>query len=141
MIKTIKIPNTPPYTGPKTELSDLKKLNFIYGPNGSGKTVLSRFLLNHPDSPQITWENDQALPIKVYNKDFIEKNFDQSGFIKGIFTLGEDNIESKKKIEEKKKDLSSINNDIHCFDKNEQEEKEKLTQMKNNFSEICWEKN
>ena len=141
MIKTIKIPNTPPYTGPTTELSDLKKLNFIYGPNGSGKTVLSRFLLNYPDSPQITWENDQALPIKVYNKDFIEKNFDQSGSIKGIFTLGEDNIESKKRIEKKKKDLSSINNDIQLFAESEKEEKEKLKQIENDFSEICWPKN
>lgn len=127
MIKTIKIPNTPPYAGDqKIELSDLQKLNFIYGPNGSGKTVLSRFLSNSSSSSLITWENDQALPIRVYNKDFIEKNFNQSEPIKGIFTLEEVNINLKKEIENNKNELSSIDDNIKLFTENKNEEEGKL---------------
>lgn len=138
MIKKIMIQETPPYL--KTELSDLKKLNFIYGPNGSGKTVLSRFMLNQTDCSNTTWENDKPLSMNVYNKDFVEKNFNQSEDIKGIFTLGESNVVLKQEIEEEQKKLEKINEEIKDYEGKQKTQKEILETIESEFSKKCWQK-
>ena len=44
MIKNINVKSCPPYDDLGAELKDCKKINFIYGANGSGKTTISEFL-------------------------------------------------------------------------------------------------
>lgn len=41
MITEITIQNVATYTSPVT-LSDIRKINFIFGPNASGKTTIGR---------------------------------------------------------------------------------------------------
>ena len=55
MIKNIRILKEGSYGDHPQEMADLKKVNFIYGPNGSGKTTISRVLdnvLNKTGTPQ-----------------------------------------------------------------------------------------
>ena len=51
------------------QINDLKKVNFIYGANGSGKTTISNFIHNPSDAKfidcQIEWENDEPLTTYV----------------------------------------------------------------------------
>src|SRR5260221_4540727 len=73
-------------------------INFIYGANGSGKTTISNVVANCSSYPicSLDWGLATPLHTLVYNKKFIEKNFEQSSELKGIFTLGK---ESKEEIE------------------------------------------
>lgn len=124
MINSIEIKNIATFDSTHGIITDLKKVNFFYGANGSGKTTISRVLAN-PSSyneSKISWENDEAGDIIVYNHDFVKRNFNSSSEIPGIYTLGEGSIEIEKKIEqlrddykkkqdEKKKVLNGISED------------------------------
>ena len=92
MIEEIEIKSIATYDGATPEkLSDLKKVNFVYGSNGTGKTTIARVIANEAVHPCCTvkWRGGVPLETMVYNRDFIENNFNQSNELEGIFTLGE----------------------------------------------------
>ena len=73
---------------------DLRKVNFLYGTNGTGKTTFSRYLQQMTAGQvlppyyqcQLQWDDEGTMPIFVYNKDFKERNIGES--INGVFTIG-----------------------------------------------------
>jgi len=85
MIESIHLANVGIYDATGTKLEALKKLNFIFGSNGSGKTTISR-VIEGPSTCQIAWSDNIPLETRVYNKDFVEKHFDAESNIKGIQT-------------------------------------------------------
>lgn len=79
----------------------LKKVCFIFGPNGSGKTTISRLLASEStraDSQTITWGSHSPLQIYVYNRDFFNENYSANSSIPGVFTIGKDSIEIQQAI-------------------------------------------
>jgi len=90
MIESISLSNIATYRADKAEVINLKKINFIYGANGAGKTTISR-LIDKPilsiDS-SITWLRNMPMPAMIYNNDFITANFSESKEFQGVFTLG-----------------------------------------------------
>ena len=58
-------------------LSDLKKVNFIYGSNGSGKTTISNVIksVGEYKDCELSWNGGIPLSTLVYNKSFKDKNF------------------------------------------------------------------
>ncbi|MDO9670673.1 AAA family ATPase, partial [Glaesserella parasuis] len=75
---------------------------------------ISRIIANHSAYAgcQINWQN--SIPVKtiVYNSDFVRDNFTQSQNIKGVFTLGENQVEIENQINVLEKDLDNIDKDI-----------------------------
>jgi wobble nucleotide-excising tRNase len=109
LIESIHLANVGVYDAAGTKLESLKKLNFIFGPNGSGKTTISRVIEgsgNFPDC-QIIWKGGNSLETRVYNKDFVERHFDAASNIKGIYTFGE-NVEVVEKIKSLKGEADAI---------------------------------
>tara|TARA_R110002124_G_scaffold249335_1_gene414454 strand:- start:981 stop:3335 length:2355 start_codon:yes stop_codon:yes gene_type:complete len=109
MIENIRLANEGAYDAAGTELKELKKLNFIFGSNGSGKTTISRIVEGTGTFPdcQITWAGGSPLETRVYNKDFVEKHFDAESNIKGIYTFGK-NVEVAEKIKTLKVEADAI---------------------------------
>jgi len=109
MIESIRIAGVASYSNSPEFLTGLSKFNFLYGANGSGKTTISRVIADDGGFPScsISW-NGSKLQTMVYNRDFVTKNFSQSAELKGIFTLGEKNIDILKEIAVAKTDLDSI---------------------------------
>ena len=72
MITSIKICNAGTFNDKGAKIDNLKKINFFYGTNGSGKTTISRVLANMKDYPEskIQWGDSQSEKIIVYNQDF-----------------------------------------------------------------------
>lgn len=90
MIESISLSNIATYCPDKSEVIQLKKINFIYGANGAGKTTISR-LIEKPSlsiDSSITWLNNTPVPAMIYNNDFITANFSESKEFQGVFTLG-----------------------------------------------------
>ncbi len=91
MIETISIKKVASYDNGGIQLNNLKKINFIYGANGSGKTTISNFAADQTNgeysSCSLEWMHGQKLNSLVYNKKFRENNFGK-GKIEGVFTLG-----------------------------------------------------
>lgn len=113
MLTEIHINNIATYYEP-TKLDGLKKINFIFGANGSGKTTISRILDQAPNYPQCSLQWLGGLPIKilVYNRDFIEQNFNQENTVRGVFTLGDDQVEAERQIALLRPQVDSTNTDI-----------------------------
>lgn len=109
MIDTISMKNIAVYQT-ETKLTGCRKINLIYGNNGTGKTILSNYLRN-PNDPfyrdcAIHWENGEPLSIFVFNKKFCEDNFGRTE-IPGIFTLGQENAAAEEKAEAIRKNILS----------------------------------
>ena len=115
MIETIRISGVATFKGDEQVLDSLSKVNFIYGANGSGKTIISRIIADVDSYPSCTinWTEDFKLKIMVYNRDFIERNFHSSTELKGVFTIGENNVKTIAKIETATKELEDLNTKIN----------------------------
>jgi len=122
-------------------LQNLKKINFIYGANGSGKTTISN-LIADPSNPifndcSITWYHGQPLDVLVYNKNFRDKNFGKDT-IDGIFTLGSATKEDIELIEKKSSDLEIIKSDGVTKKETLTKQEDVLKDKENEFLEWCW---
>lgn len=143
MIKKIDIKNVATFDNQGVQFDDLKKVNFIYGANGCGKTTISNLIYDNSDpkfnSCSLTWQNALPLTVLVYNKEFRERNFGK-GKLNGVFTLGEATAEQIKIIEQKTEELKAIKVDgvkkHETFDKLT-DDKNKL---ENDFKETTWTK-
>jgi wobble nucleotide-excising tRNase len=109
IVNLIQIKNVATY---ENESISLKKVNFFYGQNGSGKTTISRVFLKSSDFPECCINSTiDDYEVLVYNRDFVENNFKESQ-LKGIFTLGENagNVQTKiEKAEIKKTNIFKSN--------------------------------
>lgn len=110
MIKQIKMTGTQPFLCGEQTI-EAKHINFLFGLNGSGKTTISRFLRKQNDQRfcqcSVDWDGG-PLNCEVYNRDYVDENFGETS-IPGIFTLGEEDIETKHQIESLTQEIESLN--------------------------------
>jgi hypothetical protein len=105
MITEVDLDGTPCFA-PNARLSDLKAVNFIFGPNGSGKTTLTRRLGNKD-----TNGNKSA---HVYNHDYVKSIFfsqptGTEGELPGItFTLGTKDADKQRELQELLKKIDEL---------------------------------
>jgi len=113
MIESIEIANVATYTKPQA-MNGLGHLNFIFGANGAGKTTIGRALARQPghEHCSVRWKDGTPLKALVYNRDFVDSNFNAPGDLKGIFTLGKDEIDNEAAIVAKKAQVAQIDEDI-----------------------------
>jgi len=89
MITKISLKRVASYKENAAILNTDKKLNLVYGLNGTGKTTLSNYLQDKESGTfsecSIEGLNDSKL--LVYNQTFIKDNFYEEDSLQGIFTL------------------------------------------------------
>lgn len=138
MIREIILSDTASYAG-RTEIP-LKKLNFIYGSNGSGKTTISKVLKNPDDYPKcsLTWDGEEHEEVLVYNRPFVAKNFENTDSLLGIFTLGEESISVQHEIEELRKQISQIQIGMEGHKKTKKQLEETLNEERQKAVDACW---
>ena len=117
------------------------KYNFIYGPNGTGKSTLSKVLNSDNNEEGINVERDTINNerVVVYNKKFVETNFKQDKGIKGIFTLGKDSVDKHKTIDAKQDDISKLNGLLERNRTTIDEKKRELNELKHKIEQKCWD--
>ncbi|MFC2615426.1 MAG: AAA family ATPase, partial [Treponema sp.] len=126
MINEITMKNIATYNNVGVKIKDLKRLNYFFGNNGSGKSTIAKYLqslvIGDPENKYSLCSKDGDDPMQeeilVFNQDFVERNFRQSKTLKGIFSLNQKNAEIDKKI---KANEETINDKLKT--KNELEEK------------------
>ena len=94
-----------------TSLVTDKKVNLIYGLNGTGKSTISNFLYEPHESAFMLCKKvpNESLPILVYNQKFIRDNFFVADSLKGIFSLSKENKAAEQKIADATKKQNTLN--------------------------------
>jgi len=101
------------------QLFGLKAINYLFGGNGTGKSTISKAIAQGDSGNcKITWAGDIPLERIVYNDDWIKGNFAQTEELKGIFTLGEEEINLGNQIEEVRERCDTLRDDIGTIRKN-----------------------
>lgn len=151
MIETILLKNIASYD-PEVgiEISDLKKVNFFFGANGSGKSTIAKYLYNLSQNSDnriadfndcgITGYDSTNHQILVYDENFVDVNFNQNSALKGVFSLNETNDIIDRQISDKQSIIQRLQNQkltkqslIPRVEQNKQQKKKELL----NF---CWSK-
>lgn len=114
MIESISIAGIATYPNTPETLSGLSQFNYVFGSNATGKTTISRVISDEAQFPScsVTWRNATKLQPMVYSRDFVERNFTHSRELRGVFTLGEDQVETLATIESKKAKLDELTSEI-----------------------------
>lgn len=117
MIESINIADIATYASTPEVLGSLSKINFIFGSNGTGKTTISRVIADEGSFPTCTvmWKGGTKLQTMAYNHDFVERNFNQSAELKGVFTLGEIQVDTLTKIATAKIELDTLTKKIETL--------------------------
>lgn len=118
MIDSIRLKNIASYDQNGIEISDLKKLNFFFGANGSGKSTIAKYLhnlnLNNPEnSSQFEHCSNSGFDqsnneILVYDENFVEVNFNKNSLLKGVFSLNETNEQIDREIRTKQAKIDNL---------------------------------
>lgn len=101
MIESLNIKDIATYDLTGVEINDLKKVNFFFGYNGTGKSTIARYLYNigledsskkeeFKNCSQNGYAKDQH-QILVFDDKFVEDNFKNRETQKGIFSLNQTN--------------------------------------------------
>jgi len=140
MIKQIILKNIASYTD-EVKLEDLRKINFFYGSNGSGKSTVANLIFDSDNSQysKVEWVSDYKLKTLVYNDNFVKTYFYESSELKGIYTIGEGTKEIEKQIDKKKDELNKLEENYSGLISTKSETGEKKEKNFNNFQENCWE--
>lgn len=93
-------------------IPNLKKVNFFFGLNGSGKSTIAKYLnslISKDESfnqcTNIGFDGSQD-HIMTFNEEFIEENFKRNSELKGIFSLNQRNTAIDKQIRDKEEEKS-----------------------------------
>ena len=136
MITEVDLSRTPCFA-PEAALKDLKKVNFIFGPNGTGKTSITRILSQGPDDSRITRTNESSnREILVLNSTYIEEAFQDAE--DGIFFLGPQSIANENDIENNKKKRDKLSEEIESLKSDKRSAEDKQSTAERNLLSAIW---
>ncbi|PKN63622.1 MAG: AAA family ATPase [Deltaproteobacteria bacterium HGW-Deltaproteobacteria-15] len=146
MISSIQLAGTATFANAPENLFDLSTFNFVYGANATGKTTISRVIADESSYPscKVAWQSGTKLQPLVYNRDFVETNFNQCAELKGVFTLGEKNIDTTNRLATTKGELDTITRKIEILNLGLHGEdgtggkKDELTALEAELKTKCW---
>ncbi|MBV6322148.1 AAA family ATPase [Duganella violaceipulchra] len=146
MIESLSIAKTATYGSVPQTLAGLARFNFLFGTNGAGKTTITKVIANPGAHPNclVAWKKGMPLEPLVYNRDFVERNFNAAPRLKGIFTLGEQDITNLDAIAAKKveldvivKSIEQLTNTLQGADQ-KSGKKGELATLESEIKDKCW---
>lgn len=145
MINNLKLSKVSSYNE-AVELSNLSKVNFFFGSNGSGKSTIAKTISNFEVFPpnnkysfcsQIGY-NRNTEKIFVFDETFVEKNFILSNELEGVFTLNEGNDDIDDEIKELKINTEKLEVYKKILEERKRKIKLKLNSLNLTLKEDCW---
>ena len=147
MLTKLTIDGIPPFKE-KAILETDKKVNLIYGLNGTGKSTMSNLLYEWtpeigPHSISLEFdgktEDAHSYEIYVYNQKFVQDIFYESPEIKGIFSLSKDNAEAQQAIDNAKNEILKLEEVKKCQIEEKQNAEKEIKTAYYNILNSIWE--
>ena len=139
MITQINLGNVASYRNTTTLNTD-KKVNIIYGLNGTGKSTFSNYFYA-PDTHKYkdcSHTND-GCKVLVYNQKFIRDNFYSKDSINGIFSLSKENKEAKERVEQLGKHIVQLSEKSEGYQADINKESDALKKATDTAEKKAWE--
>ena len=125
----------------QTTLETDKRVNLIYGLNGTGKSTISDYLLHRTDEK---YKNcsieglEDNYEILVYNQTFIQETFYEAENLKGIFTLSKENKEAETKIANAQEEIAKLETEKTSKNQELKTEKDALDEKLEKAKDSIW---
>src|SRR5690554_20705 len=123
-----------------TSLVTDKKINLIYGLNGTGKSTISNFLYEPSNSAFNLCKKvaSASVPVLVYNQNFIRDNFYVADSLQGIFSLSKENKAAEQKIADAIKKQGELEKDLQEKRSEKELATQAFSQQKHQAIEKIW---
>ncbi len=149
MITSLNIKNVATFDSVNgVTIADLKRINFFFGFNGSGKSTIAKYLYNlslassqqNTDFNQCSnlgYDTTQH-QIITFSEDFIEENFIAKSDFKGVFSLNQSNAVIDQQISDEEINIGNYQAQIEKYkSKIESINKDKTSKF-NSLINHCW---
>ena len=143
MISSITINGIATYNN--VTIPNLKKVNFFFGLNGSGKSTIAKYLNSLISKDElfnqctnIGFDGSQDY-IMTFNEEFIEENFKRNSELKGIFSLDQRNTFIDEQIRNKENEESLYEQIIDEYISKQEELKRYINAKYNDLLDKCWD--
>ncbi|WP_311777489.1 AAA family ATPase [Trueperella abortisuis] len=113
-------------------------INFVFGKNGTGKSTIATAL---SEGTGVTWtgrDGHSSVHVRVFNRDFINRNISQLDGLAGVFTLGEKNIEIDQQVTQLRTTQYQAEKDAGDRAQEAARIGQELAQLRSEFEEQCW---
>ena len=138
MIESFQVRNIATYNAAGISCDNLGKINFIYGTNGSGKTTLSNLLRGSSSHCTVSWLSNRPLDVHVYNKSFKERNILNNASLRGVFTIGEDDVDNENLIIAKRNEVLEIEKLSSRLNITLEQKRTNLSELKRRIIDDIW---
>jgi wobble nucleotide-excising tRNase len=146
MIESLSIAKIASYPDTPEVMNGLKSLNFVFGSNGTGKTTIGRLIADPSPFPgcSVIWKGGAPMETLVYNREFVDRNFKPSEALKGVFTLGEKDIDTLNAIEQLRKERDALIKKIEGWNEallgedGNGGKKQEVSALDEIFKDKCW---
>lgn len=115
------------------------QINYVFGGNGTGKTTISNFLMDKNNYSNGNIALSEDCEVLIYNKAFVETNFQDKNAIHGIFTIGESAVEAVSFIEEQESKRQQIETKVKGYDQRINTLQTEISNLEKDFENNCWE--
>lgn len=122
-------------------------INFFYGNNGTGKSTIAKVIdpkdVVTGQPIDLKWQPGKSADdytVLVYNREFVHANFQDYGKLKGVFTVGAQNIEIQNQITDKasqRAEQDKLTSEKTTEKGLKESARESLLSI---FQENCWDK-
>lgn len=118
-----------------------KKVNIIYGLNGTGKSTISNYLYDRSgeEFSKCSADVGDDVDILVYNQSFIKDNFYEADSLKGIFSLSKENKDIEEKVKAAEEELDGLLSVEESENNSISSEQERINNKKAESCESTWE--
>ncbi|WP_048257500.1 MULTISPECIES: AAA family ATPase [Pectobacterium] len=119
-----------------------KRVNLIYGQNGSGKSTISGYFYKpqHSDYKNCSFSDGDRYRYIVYNSEFVEDSFYHKKEQPGIFTLSQGNKDVLELIKDSEKKIVTLKSKITRLESSCQEKDEMMAKLSNTCKDSVWNK-
>ena len=148
MIESITIKNIASFDNTGVIINDLKKVNYFFGFNGTGKSTIVNYLQNislpnneqsgkYSSCFQKGYEPSQY-QLVIFNNNFIEQNFIRNSTLKGVFSLNQTNATIDAQIDKENIIIKNFKDRIIVIKKRKQDIENYNEKELKKLKDFCW---